>query len=141
MTNRVKIMVAVIVIIFVILLVIVDSKPYPEITPLETARLEVLRRQAYNDAIKCSDTKQPKLKYEDIEWIVVPESRLQIQAIDGRVELGGYFSPSDSIIYVPYPNRDKRWILIHESLHAIGYLGHPDEPFRHPCRVMVDQNP
>lgn len=115
-------------------------KPYPDMTAEEVARLEPFRRDAYNEAIRCSDTKTPELRYEDIAWVVIPENRIHIVASDGRLDLGGYFSPNDSVIYLPYPNRDKRWVLVHESLHAIGYRGHPDIPFRFPCRVMADQH-
>lgn len=115
-------------------------KPYPDMTAEEVARLEPFRRDAYAQAMACSGIKDPELNYDDIQWIVIPERRIHVVASDGRIDLGGYFSPNDSIIYVPYPNRDKRWVLIHESLHAIGYRGHPDFPFRYPCRVMADQN-
>jgi len=140
MTTRAKLILVLTAIILIVLMIIFGSKPYPEITPEENAKLEVIRRQAYNDAVECSNTKNPKLKYEDIDLIVIPDSKLRVNAVDGSVNLGGYFNPTDSVIYLPYPNRNKRWILVHESLHAIGYLGHPEFPFSYPCRVMVDQN-
>lgn len=140
MTTRVKLILVLTIIILAVLIIVFGSNPYPEITPEENARLEVTRRQAYNDAVKCSGTKNPKLKYEDIDWIVTPTSQLRINATDGSIDLAGYFSPIDSVIYLPYPNRDKRWILVHESLHAIGYIGHPDVPFKYPCYVMAEQN-
>ena len=115
-------------------------KPYPEMTAEETARIEPFRREAYAEALRCSGVTNPALKYEDIQWVVIPESRIHVVASDGRIDLGGYFNPSDSVIYLPYPNRDKQWVLVHESLHAIGYRGHPDVPFRSPCRVMADQH-
>jgi hypothetical protein len=140
MTTRAKLILVLTAIILIVLIVIFGSKPYPEITPEENTKLEVIRRRAYNDAVECSNTKQPKLKYEDIYWVVIPSSKLRVQAVDGSIDLAGFFNPTDSAIYLPYPSRNKRWILVHESLHAIGYLGHPDFPFRQPCGVMSDQN-
>lgn len=128
-------------ILFVVGLVLLTSKPYPsELSTTELARLDTLRRAAYDMAMTCSKTTTPKLKYEEIDWVVIPDSRLRIRATDGSITLGGWFSPRDSIIYLPYPNRDRQWILVHESLHAIGYIGHPDIPFKYPCGVMGEQN-
>lgn len=115
-------------------------KPYPEMTAEETTRLTPFRRDAYYQALRCSGVETPALDFEDIQWVVIPERNIHIVASDGELYLGGYFSVDDSVIYVPYPNRDKQWVLIHESLHAIGYRGHPDFPFRYPCRVMADQH-
>ena len=140
MTARVKLIIVISLIVLAILAIVFGSKPYPEITQEELTRLESLRKDAYNQAISCSETKTPKLKYEDIAWVIIPKANLEVEAVDGRIDLGGYFSPIDSVIYLPYPNRNKRWILVHESLHAIGYIGHPDIPFKYPCRVMAEQN-
>lgn len=141
MTNKLKLVIVAIVTILLVMIIVLTNKPYPtELSPEELAQLDTIQRDAYAQAIKCSNTKTPKLKYEDIDWVIVPEYRLVVKAVDGSVTLGGYFSPIDSVIYLPYPNRNKRWILIHESLHAIGYLGHPDVPFRYPCGVMAEQN-
>ena len=141
MTNRSKLWLFIGLLLLIIVVLIITSKPYPtELTTDELVRLDVIQREAYAEAVECSDTKTPKLKYEDIDWVIIPDSKLRIQATDGNIDLAGYFSQIDSVIYLPYPNRDKRWILIHESLHAIGYIGHPDTPFRYPCRVMADQH-
>lgn len=98
------------------------------------------RQSAYEDAIKCTDVFSPKLKFADITWVVLPSSAMKFQAIEGTVKLKGYFSVTDSTIYVPYNERFTRWVNVHESMHAIGYIGHPNNPFRWPCYVMPDQH-
>lgn len=141
MTNRVKLFIIAAIVILLLAIIILTSKPFPtQLSLEELARLDTIRRDAYARAIECSGVKNPKLKYDDIDWIIIPNSRLRINAVDGSVDLAGYFNPTDSVIYLPYPNRNKRWILVHESLHAIGYIGHPDIPFRYPCRVLAEQN-
>lgn len=141
MTNRVKLFIIAAIVVLLLAIMILTSKPYPtQLSLEELARLDTIQRDAYARAVECSGTKAPKLKYEDIDWVIVPDSKLRIQVTDGSINLGGYFSPIDSVIYLPYPNRNKRWILVHESLHAIGYIGHPDIPFRYPCGVMAEQN-
>lgn len=141
MNNKIKLLIIAVIVILLVAVIVLTSKPYPtELSSNELARLDTIQREAYKEAVECSNTKTPKLKYEDIDWVIIPDSKLRINTTEGNVNLGGYFSPNDSVIYLPYPNRDKRWILIHESLHAIGYIGHPDVPFRYPCRVMVDQH-
>lgn len=117
---------------------------YPDYRVLdagEYAQLTETRRAAYNDALACSGIRNPELTFTQIRWELVPGNMIRFPVIEGRVlELRGWFNPRDSTIYIPFTERGTRWILVHESLHALGYRGHPSHPFR-TCNVMTDQNP
>lgn len=111
--------------------------------PTETAELDPIaldkkRREAYDFAVSCSG-RTPELKFEDITWIILPGYEIVVPTDQGKVRLKGFYSPADSIIYMPQTEADEFWIMVHESLHAIGYRGHPRIPFKEPCRVMADQ--
>lgn len=105
----------------------------------EYVKLITAQQYAYNQAIECSGVK-PKLQFKEIRWALMPGSVLQMHAEDGSIRLAGFFNPTDSTIYIPFTKRFTNWILVHESLHAIGFLGHPEIPFRYPCRVLAEQN-
>lgn len=107
--------------------------------PLTDEERQERRREAYDYAVQCSGTKNPKLKFEEIKWFIVPGNTITYKAIDGTARLDGYFQVNDSIIWMPSGKKDVFWIMAHESLHAIGYIGHPEDPFRK-CRLMADQN-
>jgi hypothetical protein len=127
------------VIILVVLFLVVFFLIYKGETPEAKAlRIEKQRHDAYDYAVKCSGV-TPELKYEDITWIVLPGSTIRYDAVDGSINLAGYYSPKDSAIYVPEVYESRFWILAHESMHAIGFRGHPDEPFRR-CRLLYEQN-
>jgi hypothetical protein len=117
---------------------------YPEywiLSEVEQQELTAVRAAAYTYAVTCSNTEAPVLSFEDVKWELTPGSMLRFPPIEGRVlELKGWFNPRDSTIYTPFTERSTFWILAHESLHAIGYTGHPTPPFR-TCRLMADQNP
>jgi hypothetical protein len=117
---------------------------YPEywiLSEVEQQELAGVRSAAYTYAVTCSNTKTPVLSFEDVKWELTPGSILRFPSMEGRVlELKGWFNPRDSTIYIPFTERNTFWILAHESLHAIGYIGHPATPFR-TCRLMADQNP
>lgn len=102
-------------------------------------RLRGLRKDAYMTALDCSNTVFPELAFADIDWVVFPGDELVYVAVDGKAHLAGYFSQRDSAIYLPQKNEEEWWILVHESLHAIGFRGHRDFPFR-ACGVMANQN-
>ena len=132
-----KLLYIILAVVSVIILYLVFRKPE---TPEEkVVRIEQLRREAYDFAVSCSRVKEPKLKFEDIGWIVMPGHKLAISAIDGVIDLSGYFSPNDSTIYVPELREDTFWILAHESMHAIGFRGHPDFPFKE-CNLLASQH-
>jgi len=107
--------------------------------PLTDEERQARRLEAYNYAVECSGTKEPKLKFEEIKWFIVPGNSITYKATDGIAVLDGYFQISDNTIWMPSGKKDVFWIMAHESLHAIGYIGHPDHPFR-TCRLMADQN-
>ena len=114
---------------------------YRDLSDLETQQLLELRRNAYDYAVNCSNTENPVLKFEDITWALMPGNELRFPTTDaGTVELKGWFSPKDSVIYIPFSERETFWIHAHESMHAIGYIGHPYIPFK-TCSLMADQNP
>ena len=112
-----------------------------ELTQEELTVLTAQRKKAYDFAVQCSNTQTPELKFEDISWAILPGDKLTYKATDGTAELLGYFSPTDSVIYMPAAQYNTEWIMVHESLHAIGYRGHPRTPFMHPCMATASQNP
>lgn len=118
-----------------------SQETYRELTAEETLTINNIRRQAYDYAVECSGVKRPLLKYEQIYWALTSGSVITIEATDGTGKFKGYFSPKDSTIYIPFMERETFWIAAHESLHALGYMGHPDVPFRTPCALMPDQRP
>lgn len=114
---------------------------YRELSEEELQYVQHVREQAYDYAVNCSKTTSPALKFEEIHWILNPGDVLRIPTIDGNdVTLKGWFNPKDSTIYIPFTERETFWITAHESMHAIGYSGHPYIPFRS-CNLMADQNP
>ena len=114
---------------------------YRDLSELETQQLQELRRNAYDYAVNCSETVDPALKFEEIQWVLNPGGKLVIPTLDGKsVTLLGWFNPNDSTIYIPFTRREEFWIHAHESMHAIGYEGHPYIPFKS-CSLMADQNP
>jgi hypothetical protein len=117
------------------------NKPqYYELDEIELAQIESSRKEAYQYALDCSGIKTPAIPYDKLGWILIPGDNLKVEATDGRAILKGYFNPTDSTIYIPFTERNTYWIMAHESLHAIGVIGHPKNPFEYPCRLMADQN-
>jgi hypothetical protein len=113
---------------------------YRQLTDSELRRVEEIRTSAYAYAVRCSGITTPALQFNEINWMLVPGNELVIPTIEGRnVKLKGWFNPRDSTIYIPFTERETFWITAHESMHAIGYLGHPHIPFR-TCNLMADQN-
>lgn len=138
LTNIGKIILAVVLLILLALAIwFGDSASETEEAKL--ARLTLLRQDAYMTAMDCSNTTSPELRFEDIYWSVQEGDVLKYVASDGIGYFGGYFSQRDSVIYLPSKNEEEWWVLVHESLHAIGFRGHPNFPFR-VCGVMPDQN-
>lgn len=138
MKNVKQIILGVVLLILLVLAVWIGYRA-SETEEAKLVRLTALRRDAYMTAMDCSNTTSPELRFEDIQWVVVPGDVLKFVAVDGTGYLGGYFSQRDSIIYLPQKNEEEWWVLVHESLHAIGFRGHPNTPFR-ACGVMLDQN-
>lgn len=113
---------------------------YYELSETEMIDLTHKRQEAYEYAMKCSGTVTPAVPFDKLGWALVPQSVIIIEASDGRVSLGGFYNPTDSTIYLPFKDREEFWLLVHESLHAIGFVGHPRVPFEVPCRATADQN-
>jgi hypothetical protein len=112
---------------------------YWELTDIELVRLNEKRKQAYDYAVTCSGTENPTISFEEIEWILVPGHVLKIKATDGTARLKGWFDPDNNTIFMPFTERNTHWIMAHEAMHAIGYIGHPYHPF-YTCALTADQN-
>jgi hypothetical protein len=134
--NKRTIIIIVTLALLALLVYILTSEPETEED--KSIRLDKARREAYAYAVKCSGV-TPELQYKDITWIVIPGNKIRYNAIDGHIDLAGYFSPSDSVIYVASLYDDTFWVLAHESMHAIGFRGHPEEPFER-CKLLAKQN-
>jgi hypothetical protein len=115
---------------------------YPSFDDMQAdyVTLSVARKKAYEQALACSGVTTPVLAFDDINWAIIPGRLLTVEAVDGSIKLAGFFNPTDSTIYIPYTKRSVNWILVHESLHAIGIIGHPETPFRFPCYALPEQN-
>jgi hypothetical protein len=124
-----------------LLSIVLLNKIFPDIHNFEQEyeELSVVRLRAYEYALTCSNTTTPTLNFKDVNWVLVPGSHIMFPTLEGNLRLKGWFNPKDSTIYIPQTEKDTFWILVHESLHAIGYMNHPDIPFRI-CGVMPDQN-
>lgn len=117
---------------------------FRNLTEQETVEISEMRRGAYDYAVSCSKTENPVLQFEQIKWELMPGDYLDVRAVDGRIKLKGFFNPTDSTIYLPFTERNTRWLAAHEALHAIGYLAeetgiHPSFPFR-TCGLLREQN-
>lgn len=112
---------------------------YWELTESEIKEIDNLRKSAYDYAVSCSGTESPAVIFEEITWILVPGTILTIQATDGTARLKGWFDTAENVIYIPFTERSTYWIMAHEAMHAIGYIGHPRDPF-YTCGLMADQN-
>ena len=113
----------------------INNMTYDEIQYIES-----VRSRAMDYAIKCSKLTVDSTVVQSLKWAIHPRNKITIVATDGKIDLDGFYDPHSHTIYVAYPQRVSWWILAHESLHAIGIVGHPDTPFRHPCQLMPDQN-
>lgn len=118
-----------------------STPPSIELTSDEQVKIEALRKQAYDYALTCGGKTENALSFNQITWVIVPGSVINLNTTDGTAHLKGYFSPKDSAIYIPYTERETFWIAAHESLHALGWIGHPNKPFKYPCQVTAEQNP
>lgn len=103
------------------------------------ARFESYRKIEYANAVRCSGTPNARVAFEDIEWVITPGSKLRFVATDGTAVLDGWADTTHNLIYLPERHQAKRWILRHEVLHLLGYIDHPDHPFK-TCRAMPEQN-
>jgi hypothetical protein len=120
------------------------TQEYRDLTPEESVEVTRMRKDAYDYAVSCSKTEKPALKFEQIQWILMPGDYLDVRAIDGRIKLKGYYNQTDSTIYLPFTERNTKWLAAHEALHAIGYFAdengkHPNFPFRS-CGLLREQN-
>jgi hypothetical protein len=111
----------------------------PETEEERVVRIDTLRHQAYDFAVSCSGTKVPRVTYDQIQWVVTPGTELVYQAVDGVGRFAGWADTATNTIWIPESNVTKRWIAKHEILHLLGYIGHPDHPFK-TCRALPEQN-
>lgn len=121
-------------ILFLLFVGIYRNKETPE---ERTARIEQYRKEAYNTAVSCSDVGTPLVRFEDITWVITPGDKLIYNGIDGTISFMGFADTRDNTIYIPEAHATKRWIMTHEVLHLLGFIGHPDHPFK-TCGVMPE---
>lgn len=104
--------------------------------------IEKVRRDAYNYAVSCGLPKgmKPRVKFEEITWYTVPANLLVMKDSEtGEVfyAIGYYYSHAKEI-WVTAPFERNKHVLAHEAMHAIGFHGHPDEPFKR-CGLQAEQ--
>lgn len=104
--------------------------------------IEKVRRDAYNYAVSCGLPKgmKPKVKFEEITWFTVPANLLVMKDTEtGEVFYAiGYYYSHGKEIWVTAPFERNKQVLAHEAMHAIGFHGHPDEPFKR-CGLLAEQ--
>jgi hypothetical protein len=114
------------------------TSTYWELSNEEVTKLTEQRKRAYDYAVSCSGIKNPKLRFDEITWVLLPGSVIKIKTDKGTVTFKGIFEANSNIIYMPFTERNTFWIMAHESMHAIGYIGHPYHPFK-TCWLMAEQ--
>lgn len=126
-SDKTNIVFRVFLVVLLLLLAVYYAVFYVPKTSLE------LNQEAYADVVSCAlggDSSKAALKFSEISFIVVPQRKLVFTDDSGRLELGAWFSPAESTIYIPRVNSRVGWILRHEYAHAVGFSGHPDFPFK-----------
>jgi hypothetical protein len=112
---------------------------YYELSERENNQLTEARRRAYNFAVSCSGVTNPKVKFEEIYWALTPGHVIEFNVIEGgSAKLKGWADINDNVIFMPFTERNTRWIMAHEVLHLLGFIGHPDHPFR-TCNLLPEQ--
>jgi hypothetical protein len=109
-------------------------------TDLEMEAFEIysMRSSAYEYAVQCSRDDSPVVSFDDISWHIAPGSNFYLATPEGlMIAMLGWFDPSGNVIYIPFERRLDFDLAVHEILHAFGYVGHPDHPFR-TCGVDFD---
>lgn len=128
--------VAIFLAVFAIVLLLIINKSRPT---TEHERITQVRKDAFAYAIECSNTKNIPVQFDEITWVVMPGSVMIFHAMDGDAKLVGWTDPEEKAIYIVETEKDTFWIIAHESLHMLGYIGHPDFPFK-TCGVLATQN-
>lgn len=121
-----------------LLVLMVATRISNETLDEHTRRLASMRREAFDYAVQCSRTKS-LMSYDDITWVIVPQNSIRLRTLDGVVELSGFASIADSTVYLTQSASEQFWLVVHESLHMLGYIGHPDHPFR-TCGARPEDN-
>ena len=105
-------------------------------SPEEMARIEVVRRNAFNYAKSCSGI-QSDVTFEDVKWYIHPAREIRFEEGKNYLDLAGWYDRENGSIWIAYPYRKTAWVNAHESLHALGLIGHGVEFFR--CGLLAEQ--
>lgn len=78
--------------------------------------------------------------YEEGGDIVLAQtlSRVPASMMDSTIVAAGFYSVSDSTIYIPEAHRYNPQVLAHEYIHALGIMGHRSPIFEQ-CEVAAHQ--
>lgn len=109
-----------------------------DITPQEMDQITELRREAFNYALSCSGT-DVGITFEDIRWFIYPDREIHFEEGSNYLDLAGWYDRENNAIWIAYPYRKTRWVNAHESLHALGVVGH-GSVFTN-CRLLAEQQP
>ena len=98
---------------------------------MEAMEIYSIRSSAFQHAVQCSESYPPPVQFDDISWHITPGSNFHLTTEEGFIiAMLGWFDPSGNIIYIPFERRYDFDLAVHEILHAFGYVGHPDHPFK-----------
>ena len=97
----------------------------------------VVRRRALWRAEVCMRDFN-KVSFDDISWIVLDTPYIPIFTDSTIEQAQGWYSTDRKTIYVARDYANNIDVLTHEAIHALGVVGHPDEPFRR-CGLQADQ--
>lgn len=118
-----------------------DPIDYVELTTSISAEemvvIKSVQQTAFAQATKCGGRNEQN--YEDIGWFIYPDKEIVFKEGNDELNLYAWYDPINNSIWVAYPHRKTMWVLIHESLHAQGWVGHPDVPFR-TCNVRAEDH-
>ena len=126
--------VSILLILFLLVWYIMNMEPvdYVQLTeetmnsPEEMASINELRRNAFNYAKSCSGI-DSGVNFEDIQWFIYPDREIHFEDENNYLDLAGWYDRENKSIWIAYPYRKTRWVNSHESLHALGLVGHGQE--------------
>ena len=102
----------------------------------QMAAIERVRRDAFEYAKTCSGI-NTGVEYEDIKWFIYADREIRFEEGRNYLDLAGWYDRGNKAIWIAYPYRRVHWVNAHESLHALGVVGHGAE-FAN-CNLLLDQ--
>tara|TARA_S200002703_G_C3767056_1_gene236114 strand:- start:397 stop:864 length:468 start_codon:yes stop_codon:yes gene_type:complete len=105
-------------------------------SPEQMQSIEEVRRNAFEYAKSCSGI-NTGIEFEDIKWFIYPDREIRFQDERNYLDLAGWYDRENEAIWIAYPYRRVHWVNAHESLHALGIVGHGVE-FAN-CNLLLDQ--